>query len=80
MVKRRKNNNKKKRNGKGFKENGRKARKINASTRAEGSRLHSSLNVKNEDWTPLLFFASAVISFVSNYYFLCLRLTLSATL
>jgi hypothetical protein len=32
MVKRRKNNTKKKRNGKGFKANGAKARKINAST------------------------------------------------
>jgi hypothetical protein len=35
MVKRRKNNTKKKRNGKGFKENGAKARKINASTEFE---------------------------------------------
>ena len=35
MVKRRKNNTKKKRNGKGFKENGAKARKINASTEYE---------------------------------------------
>ena len=32
MVKRRKNNTRKKSNGKGFKENGTKARKINAST------------------------------------------------
>ena len=32
MVKRRKNNTKKKRNGKGFRQNGTKARKINAST------------------------------------------------
>ena len=35
MVKRRKNNTKKKRNGKGFKENGAKARKIDASTAFE---------------------------------------------
>ena len=35
MVKRRKNNTKKKRNGKGFRENGAKARKINASTEYE---------------------------------------------
>ena len=35
MVKRRKNNTKKKRNGKGFNENGAKARKINASTEYE---------------------------------------------
>jgi hypothetical protein len=35
MVKRRKNNTKKKRNGKGCKENGAKARKINASTEFE---------------------------------------------
>ena len=32
MVKRRKNNTKKKRNGKGFKKNGAKATKINSST------------------------------------------------
>ncbi len=35
MVKRRKHSTKKKRNGKGFKENGAKARKINASTQFE---------------------------------------------
>ena len=35
MVKQRKNNTKKKRNGKGFKENRAKARKINASTEFE---------------------------------------------
>ena len=35
MVKRRKNNTKKKRNSKGFDENGAKARKINASTAFE---------------------------------------------
>ena len=35
MVKRRKNNTKKKRNGKGFNENGAEARKINASTEFE---------------------------------------------
>ena len=35
MVKQRKNNTKKKRNGKGFNENGAKARKINASTEYE---------------------------------------------
>ncbi len=35
MVKRRKNNTKKKHNGKGFSENGAEARKINASTQFE---------------------------------------------